>query len=119
VHAVEALAGTGDEPAVRIEALALRAELRQAFADLSVRERTALALRYVHDLPDEEIAAAMRCRPGTVRSLLSRAGVRLRVHPALAGRRSSSQRAKGLPQQLIARSTDGRVIAAIDISTRF
>jgi RNA polymerase sigma-70 factor (ECF subfamily) len=39
---------------------------------LPPRQRAALTLRYVHDLPDAEIAAAMRCRPGTVRSLLSR-----------------------------------------------
>lgn len=66
------------------EALFARAGLREALADLTVRERTALALRYVHDLGDQEIAAAMRCRPGTVRSLLSRARTRLSVHPALA-----------------------------------
>ncbi|MGZ4280091.1 MAG: sigma factor-like helix-turn-helix DNA-binding protein [Solirubrobacteraceae bacterium] len=29
-------------------------------------------MRYVHDLPDAAIASALRCRPGTVRSLLSR-----------------------------------------------
>src|ERR1019366_644055 len=55
------------------EMLFTRAGLRAALAELSYRERTALALRYVHDLGDEEIAKAMRCRSGTVRSLLSRA----------------------------------------------
>jgi DNA-directed RNA polymerase specialized sigma24 family protein len=35
-------------------------------------QRAALTLRYVHDLPDAAIASALRCRPGTVRSLLSR-----------------------------------------------
>jgi RNA polymerase sigma-70 factor (ECF subfamily) len=39
---------------------------------LPARQRAALTLRYVHDLPDEAIARALRCRPGTVRSLLSR-----------------------------------------------
>ena len=39
---------------------------------LPVRQRAALTLRYVHDLPDAAIARALRCRPGTVRSLLSR-----------------------------------------------
>jgi DNA-directed RNA polymerase specialized sigma24 family protein len=39
---------------------------------LPARQRAALTLRYVHDLPDAEIARALRCRPGTVRSLLSR-----------------------------------------------
>jgi RNA polymerase sigma-70 factor (ECF subfamily) len=39
---------------------------------LPARQRAALTLRYVHDLPDEDIARALRCRTGTVRSLLSR-----------------------------------------------
>jgi RNA polymerase sigma-70 factor (ECF subfamily) len=39
---------------------------------LPPRQRAALTLRYVHDLHDAEIARALRCRPGTVRSLLSR-----------------------------------------------
>jgi hypothetical protein len=39
---------------------------------LPARQRAALTLRYVHDLPDAAIARALRCRPGTVRSLLSR-----------------------------------------------
>jgi RNA polymerase sigma-70 factor (ECF subfamily) len=66
------------------ERLFVRAELRAAVADLSVRERTALALRYVHDLDDAQIAHAMRCRRATVRSLLSRARTKLSRHPALA-----------------------------------
>src|SRR5262245_59793595 len=37
---------------------------------LPARQRAALTLRYVHDLPDADIARALRCRPGTVRSLL-------------------------------------------------
>jgi RNA polymerase sigma factor (sigma-70 family) len=44
----------------------------QLLAGLPPRQRAALTLRYVHDLPDAEIARALRCRPGTVRSLLSR-----------------------------------------------
>ena len=39
---------------------------------LPARQRAALTLRYVHDLPDDTIARALRCRAGTVRSLLSR-----------------------------------------------
>jgi len=41
-------------------------------AALPPRQRAALTLRYVHDLPDETIAKALGCRPATVRSLLSR-----------------------------------------------
>ena len=39
---------------------------------LPPRQRAALTLRYVHDLPDDAIARALGCRPATVRSLLSR-----------------------------------------------
>jgi RNA polymerase sigma factor (sigma-70 family) len=44
-------------------------------------QRAALVLRYVHDLPDGAIARALRCRPNTVPSLLSRgrAAVRTRL----------------------------------------
>lgn len=66
------------------EMLFARAGLRAALAELSERERTALALRYVHDLGDEQIAKAMRCRPGTVRSLLSRARAKLSASDELA-----------------------------------
>jgi RNA polymerase sigma factor (sigma-70 family) len=46
---------------------------------LPPRQRAALTLRYVHDLPDEAIAGALGCRPGTVRSLLSRGRDALRA----------------------------------------
>jgi DNA-directed RNA polymerase specialized sigma24 family protein len=36
-------------------------------------------MRYFHGLPDEEIAASLGCRPGTVRSLVSRALVDMRA----------------------------------------
>jgi len=56
---------------------------RQALADLPDRERIALTLRYVHDLSDKQIASAMKCRPGTVASLLSRGRRRLRSAPEM------------------------------------
>ncbi len=56
-------------------------------AALPPRQRAALTLRYVHDLPDAAIAAALGCRTGTVRSLLSRGRAALRAaHPHLADR---------------------------------
>lgn len=51
----------------------LRAALREALADLSARQRAAIALRYIHGLSDAEIAAALGCRAGTASSLLTRA----------------------------------------------
>ena len=47
---------------------------------LPPRQRAALTLRYVHDLPDAAIARALRCRPATVRSLLSRGREAVRAH---------------------------------------
>jgi DNA-directed RNA polymerase specialized sigma24 family protein len=43
-----------------------------------------LALRYVHDLSDEEIASALGCRVGTAHALLSRGREALRRNPRLA-----------------------------------
>lgn len=48
-------------------------DLWQLLATLPDRQRSALVLRYFHDLPEREIAAAINCRPSTVRSLISRA----------------------------------------------
>jgi RNA polymerase sigma factor (sigma-70 family) len=52
--------------------------LIRALAELSERQRLVLGLHYVYGLNDKEIAAAIRARRGTVRSLLSRALARLR-----------------------------------------
>jgi RNA polymerase sigma factor (sigma-70 family) len=45
---------------------------------LPARQRAALTLRYVHDLTDEEIGAALGCRDAAVRKLLSRGRAALR-----------------------------------------
>jgi len=47
-------------------------ELLDALARLGARQRAALVLRFYADLPEAEIAAALGCRPGTVKSLLHR-----------------------------------------------
>ena len=49
-----------------------------AMATLSMEQKTAVVLRYWAGLSDREIAEAMGVRPGTARSHLSRAAVRLR-----------------------------------------
>jgi RNA polymerase sigma-70 factor (sigma-E family) len=51
---------------------------RTALASLPDRQRKAVVLRFYEDLSEAEIAAVLGCRPGTVKSLLSRAMVRLR-----------------------------------------
>lgn len=53
-------------------------EMDDALAALSARQRAAVVLRYYGDLPDADIARALRCREGTVRSLISRALADLR-----------------------------------------
>jgi RNA polymerase sigma factor (sigma-70 family) len=64
--------------------LAAREALAAAFAVLPAKQRLALVLRYVHDLSDAEIAAALGCRTGTVHALLSRGRKALRYDPQLA-----------------------------------
>jgi RNA polymerase sigma-70 factor (sigma-E family) len=57
-----------------------RDELWALLRELPERQRAALVLRYFHDLPDAEIGAALGCRVGTVRSLISRGLAALREH---------------------------------------
>lgn len=59
--------------------------LVDALATLSVRQRTAVALRHVEDLDVREIAARMGCAEGTARSHLSRGTERLRHYVREAG----------------------------------
>jgi len=49
-----------------------------ALGRLSERQRAAIVLRYYEDQPEDAIAAVLRCRPGTVRSLISRGVATLR-----------------------------------------
>lgn len=64
--------------------LAARSALVAAFTELPPKQRLALTLRYVHDLSDAEIAAALGCRTGTVHALLSRGRDALRQDKQLA-----------------------------------
>lgn len=52
--------------------------LRAALEGLNERQRTAVVLRYWADMSEREIARALDCRPGTVKSMLSRAMDELR-----------------------------------------
>jgi len=55
------------------------AELRAALATLADPDREVLYLRYFLDLSEAEMAAVLGCRPGTVKSRLSRSLARLRA----------------------------------------
>jgi RNA polymerase sigma-70 factor (ECF subfamily) len=63
------------------EALALVQvqEVREALLHLPMEQRTALILRYFHDLSYAEIAEAMVCPVGTVRSRIHNGLVRLKM----------------------------------------
>jgi RNA polymerase sigma-70 factor (sigma-E family) len=52
--------------------------MQDAIAHLPLRQRTAVVLRYWLDLSEHDIAEHLGCRPGTVKSLLSRALANLR-----------------------------------------
>ena len=53
-------------------------ELRDALVALPIRQRSAIVLRYLCDLPEEEIAAILKCRRSTVRTLVRRGLAELR-----------------------------------------
>ncbi|MEY2552947.1 MAG: hypothetical protein QOC57_807 [Ilumatobacteraceae bacterium] len=53
-------------------------ELRDALIALPIRQRSAIVLRYLCDLSEEEIAANLNCRRSTVRSLVHRGLAELR-----------------------------------------
>ena len=53
-------------------------ELRDALIALPIRQRSAIVLRYLCDLPEEEIAGILKCRRSTVRTLVRRGLAQLR-----------------------------------------
>ncbi len=63
----------------------LRLELVGAMQELPMRLREVLTLRFYLDLPVEEVARILGCRPGTVKSRSSRGLQRLAASGHLAG----------------------------------
>ena len=55
------------------------AELNDALGQLAPRQRAVLVLRYFEDLTEAQVAEAMGCSVGTVKSTASRALLRLRL----------------------------------------
>jgi RNA polymerase sigma-70 factor (sigma-E family) len=53
-------------------------EMLDALDSLSSRQRTAIVLRFYEDMSEEEMASALGCRPGTVKSLVHRGLAHLR-----------------------------------------
>jgi RNA polymerase sigma-70 factor (sigma-E family) len=56
-----------------------RDAVRRALLQLPERQRAAVVLRFYEDLSDRQAADVLRCRPGTVASLVYRAMQRLRA----------------------------------------
>ncbi|HMK99441.1 MAG TPA: SigE family RNA polymerase sigma factor [Acidimicrobiales bacterium] len=56
-----------------------RIELIRALGELTARQRTALVLRYFDDLSEAEVASALRCSVGTVKSTTARALEKMRA----------------------------------------
>jgi RNA polymerase sigma-70 factor (sigma-E family) len=56
-----------------------REELWRALGRLTQRQRAAIVLRFYEDLSEAEVAEILRCRPGTVKSLVSRGLETLRI----------------------------------------
>ncbi|MGZ7087633.1 MAG: RNA polymerase sigma factor, partial [Ilumatobacteraceae bacterium] len=77
LHRRDVAAPRPDQPADAVMDLGL-VELRDALIALPIRQRSAIVLRYLCDLPEEEIAANLNCRPSTVRSLVRRGLAELR-----------------------------------------
>jgi RNA polymerase sigma-70 factor (sigma-E family) len=73
------VAGSATAVPDRAAEVADRDVLRRALAMLPQRQRTVIVLRYFDGLEDAEIAAALGCSPGTVRSHVSRGLARLRL----------------------------------------
>jgi RNA polymerase sigma factor (sigma-70 family) len=80
LRAAEARASgdTALSPEVLVEARAQRAELLDAIHHLGEPDQLVLTYRYFLDLSEEEMAVALDCARGTVKSRLSRALDRLR-----------------------------------------
>jgi RNA polymerase sigma factor (sigma-70 family) len=78
------------EPLDQIESIAFRVSIVAALDQLAPRQRLAIVLRYYADLSVRDIAAAMRCREGTVKATIHAAHERLR--PLLSNDRTTTER---------------------------
>jgi RNA polymerase sigma-70 factor (sigma-E family) len=75
------------DPYDAVDRLVDRDQIWAGLRHVSERQRAALVLRFFEDMTDEQTAAALDCRVGTVRSLISRGLATLREHmDAVPGR---------------------------------
>jgi RNA polymerase sigma factor (sigma-70 family) len=78
-QARDPLGGVGPSPEVAALHAAEREMLLRALCNLRDEDRLIIAYRFFFDLSEAEMATALDCAPGTVKSRLSRALGRLRV----------------------------------------
>jgi RNA polymerase sigma-70 factor (ECF subfamily) len=71
---------SGDSPEQRVLRSERRERLEAGLEVLTDRERTAILLRDVEDLPAEEVAERLQCSKATVRSHIANARVKLRKY---------------------------------------
>jgi RNA polymerase sigma factor (sigma-70 family) len=74
-----------DDPVVelRLDDVLVRRRVQEALEEVSVKQRTAFVLRYLEDMPLPEIARALGCREGTVRTHIHRCLLSLRAKLAV------------------------------------
>ena len=85
VPAGEAVIGLSDHrSADQLEAIEVRPALLRALSDLTDSQRLVVALRFLEDRSEAEVAQMLEVPVGTVKSTASRAVGRLRRHPSLA-----------------------------------
>lgn len=70
---------SGDRAPDHAEAVDLRVSLTEALAGLAPLDRAVLVLRYLDDLPVDEVAAILDLSPGAVRNRSMRALARMRT----------------------------------------
>lgn len=80
------------DPEERVVSTEAREELAAAMGRLDERDRLVLAYRWFAEMSESEMAQALGCRAGTVKSRLSRAHERLRAELA---RSSSAEEVSG------------------------
>ena len=73
----------GPAPGDRAAEVDLRDALVRALLTLPPRQRAVLVLRFLDDLPEEEVARALGCSVGTVKSQCAKALAKLRLDEAL------------------------------------
>ena len=70
IESMRELGSTENSPEQSAEESELRVAIRNAVGALAPKYRAAVVLRYYHGFSEAEMAVALRCRPGTVKSRL-------------------------------------------------